>query len=186
MTNSFKWGFLFKAWVCIELLSIAICCGEYFERVEDKNQCCLQLANEGCQRVDSTQFVTNCHVRTIVIEVVKHWEFWADEMLQSRARFLACFTETPMVRGLVLDGVAKFSDILANSVFERIAVVLPQLDIQMMGDVLQMVSTQYFHSVEPFSIVDWLVFGLGATDVYVEGFPILSRVNLTSFISDEF
>ena len=78
----------------------------------------------------SFPFVTSVDVRTVVIGVIEHFESWVDKMLQCMVRFPACFTETPKLRGLLVDVVGKFSDIFAKNVFDEIAVVLPRVEIQ--------------------------------------------------------
>ena len=64
-------------------------------------------------------------------------------------------SQSEKLRGLTVDKVGKFSDILGNRKFDGDAVVFLQVNFQMIGDVLQMASTQWFHGFEHGSIVDW-------------------------------
>ena len=140
--------------------------------------CHLRVAD--AKVVACLQFLRGLHVRRVLIEVVEHSESRVDKMLQALERFLACLTETPKLRGLDVDEVGKFSDMMAKSVFDGVAVVLPRLDIQMIGDVLRMVSIRYFHGVESCIIEDWLVVRLRSTRriSIIKRFPVLSRVSL--------
>ena len=134
--------------------------------------------------VASLQFRTGFHVRTVLTGVVGYSECWAEEMLQGLARFLACLTQKPNLRGLVVDDVGKSSDMLANSVFDGVAMALPRLDFQVVIDVLRMASTPYFQSVQPCTIVNWLVVCLRSARrmSIMKRLPILSRVSPTFFI----
>ena len=85
-----------------------------------------------------------------MIGVFRQSDFWEDEMLQGLVRFLMGFTETPDLRGFVVDEMGKFFNILANNVIDRVvAVFSPPLGIHVIADVLRKISTMYFHGVGP-------------------------------------
>ena len=112
----------------------------------------LHLLVTDAKVVSSLQFVTGLHVRTVVMGLVELSSSWEDKMLQGAERLLVCFTENLQLRSLVVEEVGKFSDFLADSVFDGVTVVQHRMDIQVIEKELRMFSIRLFRNVEPHSM----------------------------------